>query len=528
MIHRFAFAPFCLLGLTFAVACASPSPTSTATPLTVTVPTPQVIEITPTTWVVTATLAPTDTTTPTPTATPTSEPTGTPTPAMLTIGNLSIPAPSADLFETNTDSPIGQYAEAFGLDPSQVKSGLTPHLRTGVSGNQLVTYDSTDGNTLLIGSKNQDTGEWVWTGETLRPAFDALGIKIGGAVDDTEPYDQSIYRRTTENSFDVFWCSSVFDPDTIDTITKRSGGKTVGAAFRDFADEGNSILYMHPGFVLYNQAILENKSPDEVKTAMKLRIKDMMQYANKTNHLHPEPTYINIYNEPFVQYNADGVMWKPNLIPNQVFGRDALAETYMMFWDEAQSRGLTIGKDVFLNISEYSIDVPNTARMIFAFNEFDYTKDQIAKRLQQRGIIITKEQVPLDLAMEQRFDQNATTYYPPTDSPPQAPTAEELTAAVTKFKKIFPHIYFTEITFMNASNEQRQTFFDMLVRVAKQTGVDTIQFEAPLRFPNDYNNTHVPDIKAANVDLFTPQYQKSLQYYNLVREAVSLLSSQSP
>jgi len=452
---------------------------------------------------------------------------------MIQVGNIQVPDPKVsnpELFDAkNLDSPIVQFAQDFGIQPENV-GALKAKLMTGVDKKQYVVMNTRDDYPLLIAIQNAETGKREWTSDTMRPIFDSLGIDIGAKIEDSLPYNEDIFRKTINENFNMLFCAGPFDSDTIDKKSKFDQN-LVPADFRGLADEGNSILYVHPGFVVADQEYLKNKSKEEVIMAMKQRIADVLQYASRVNNTHSEPTYVNIYNEPFVQSdnNPNNVIWKNYFIPNEVFGRDAIVETYMMFWDEAQARSLTVGKDVFFTISEYSIDRPDSPRTNFAYNEFEYTKEQIAGRLQARGLSITKDQVPLDLAMELRLDENIKTDYP-TDNPQslgrwKPPTEEELTAAITRFKQLFPNIHLTEVNLANATSDQRQEIFAMIERVAFKTGVKSISFEEPLRFnPARWS----PDQNAENTDLFTPDYGKSVEYFNLVKQAFLLSTSQTP
>jgi len=110
-----------------------------------------------------------------PTLTPTSTETPTPAPPMIEVDGLQIPDPKAsnpELFDlTSPDSPIVQFANAFGVTPEEV-GNLTPQLKTGIDGKQFVVLTISDlpstanyngaGLPLLIAEQGEN-GEWKWS-----------------------------------------------------------------------------------------------------------------------------------------------------------------------------------------------------------------------------------------------------------------------------------------------------------------------------------------------------------------------------
>jgi hypothetical protein len=114
----------------------------------------------------TPTSPPTPTATPTPIPTPTSTPIPTETPTPIpTIEGLTIPGipyPPETLLDTQApNAPIVQYARAFGLNPEEVRAGLTFQSHTDYQGNPFAVAVTQDGTPLLIVTQNEN-GEWGW------------------------------------------------------------------------------------------------------------------------------------------------------------------------------------------------------------------------------------------------------------------------------------------------------------------------------------------------------------------------------
>ncbi len=128
------------------------------------------------------------------TATVTLEPTRAASPVpMLEVGGLKIPDPRAsnpELFDiTKPDSPIVQFANAFGIKPEKV-GNLTPKLLTGVDGKQFVVLTTGDlsatttfdesGTPLFIAE--QKDGVWRWRRIGLKDLELRLNLEAGDSL----------------------------------------------------------------------------------------------------------------------------------------------------------------------------------------------------------------------------------------------------------------------------------------------------------------------------------------------------------
>ena len=230
-----------------------------------------------------------------------------------------------------------------------------------------------------------------------------------------------------------------------------------------------------------------------------------------------QPTFINIFNEPFARWKdgsgRDVVGWKDS-IANGVLGDDVLIETYVMFYKEAESQGLEVGKDVYFFFNEYGINTDNPKKDL-ALRELRRARVEIAKRLG-----IEPDEVNLNLGLQQRYDET-NPYDMPNDQRGRVrpPTMNELEATTREFLQIVNQIIFTEVGDFPATPEQRRLRFKTIVEVAKKLdGVIGVIFEAPLRFTD-----REPDITYRVADLFQPNYQKSVEYYWLVKDTLGVM-----
>jgi len=447
----------------------------------------------------------------------TSVPTETLTPVPPTPTITPIP-PIESLPETQKS--VSEFISALqiaGINITAEKilqQGLTIKDVTGVDGKKYRVATTSDGYVLLVGTQNPKTGEWEWSGDTLKPILNnILGVSVGTAVQTSEPYKSSIYQKTVIANFGAIFPDGDFYQNTID---KWGTGK---AEFNlNFAQKNGLTLFIHPGFNRYDQEYLENIQPAERLDKLKERARTILSFVKKVDGDTQKPTYVTIFNEPFGRYiNGSGkdiASWKVESLAQQTMGSDTLIETYIMFYEAAQEQGLELGKDVFFQFSEYGINTDNP-KYRMAIQEFTRAKIEIAKRLE-----IPVDEVKFGLALEQRYDENN-----PLDLPdPNAgtgrvrpPTEQELETTTIEFLKIVDFVTFTECSDNPATSEQRQMRFNTLLQVAKKLGVREIIFENPLRFTNEE-----PDMTYKGTELFTPEYQKSIGYYFLVKNAFDL------
>ena len=133
---------------------------------------------------------------PVPPETVTSLPTNTPFPAatatsipMVNVDGVQVPDPkvtNSELFDLkNPESPIVQFANAFGVKPEDVGT-LTGQVKTGVDGKKIVflvtgdltaTTDFNELDTPLFVAEQGKDGQWVWS-----PAWPIQLVKANGMI----------------------------------------------------------------------------------------------------------------------------------------------------------------------------------------------------------------------------------------------------------------------------------------------------------------------------------------------------------
>ncbi len=144
----------------------------------------------------TATSLPTNTHIPTATATPI---------PMIDVNGIQVPDPKVtnpDLFDLkNSESPIVQFANAFGIKPEEV-GNLTPKLLTSVDRKQFVVLISSSGYPLLITDK-----ESHWK-SALKDFTHTVNIIVGVYLEPGK--DDYLTDQVAKNNFDdivlpIFW-----------------------------------------------------------------------------------------------------------------------------------------------------------------------------------------------------------------------------------------------------------------------------------------------------------------------------------
>lgn len=128
--------------------------------------------------------------------------------AMIEVDGLLLPDPRAtnpELFDlTSPDSPIVQFAHAFGVEPEDVEF-LPPVIKNGVGGQQFVLLTTTDLPStsdfdesdipLMIAAKGGN-GDWNWSKVNLRLS-ENFGINILAATDPR--FDNKTDQRLADN-----------------------------------------------------------------------------------------------------------------------------------------------------------------------------------------------------------------------------------------------------------------------------------------------------------------------------------------
>lgn len=156
---------------------------------------------------------PAPTATPLPTNTPLPASTSTATPvSMIDVDGVQVPDPKVsnpELFDLeNSDSPIVQFANAFGVKPEEVGE-LKPELKTGIDGKQFVVLTTGDlfaitnfnesGTPLLI-AEQIENGEWVWKVDP-RYLQDRTGITVNVSIEERTSNELDTIKNSFNGAF---------------------------------------------------------------------------------------------------------------------------------------------------------------------------------------------------------------------------------------------------------------------------------------------------------------------------------------
>ena len=131
----------------------------------------------------------------------------------------------------------------------------------------------------------------------------------------------------------------------------------------------------------------------------------------------------------------------------RLYGRDIIWNVYMKFFRAAGDKGLTVGKDVFLNICEY--DCLNPGRKTnFVIGEVQKAKEKIGKEL---GVDPTA--VPIGISAQAHlFVDNARKQWYDYDITRPLPTENELVEALTALSQV-ARVRITEAQIIGAKDQ---------------------------------------------------------------------------
>jgi GH35 family endo-1,4-beta-xylanase len=455
------------------------------------------------------------------TATPLNLETPTPPVPMIEVGGLQIPDPhvsNPELFDvTKPDSPIVQFANAFGVTPQEVGE-LTPELKTAVDGTQFAvltiadlpqTADFDESGTPLMIAEQGENGEWNWSEATFTKIIaNQYGINIGTTVDGSENYHDSRYHNLLNNQFNLFMTNRQIMPFVVD-----QWGWDGGREARNLADKNNLILQLHPGFYpRFFPESLSGANKEAVDKYIDERITNLLSLVRKTDDGY-QPTYLNFANEAVWLSNNKVGWYSGGANPLfQYYGEDWLAEIYVKIYEQAQQRNLEIGKDIVMIYNESEL-TSSTEKANFVHTMLTTTKNTISQRLN-----IPLDSVQLDVGVQLHLSNNQEDY---KDGYISIPTEENLLETIKLFADI-GSVHLTEFDLKGASNEDKLEIFSrVIIEAYRSNNVKSIGFWNTLRFNGDPNSVfdYGPN------DLFSFDYQPTSLYYVLLSKVLNNLST---
>lgn len=255
------------------------------------------------------------------TATVIIEPTRAASPVpMLEVGGLKIPDPKAsnpELFDLkNPNSPIVQFANAFGIKPEKV-GNLTPVVKTGVDGKQFVVMTTGDlaatsifdesGIPLMIAEQGEN-GEWGWSDAYLRLLGDRGGIKMGTQSIAISLRSDAKWKKVLLNEFNTVTIDSglyysEIEPSRGNFDFSRADAQIDELLRNNLSIRGHGLIFPTSGSLFPDWLRKGNYSKDELKAILINHVKTIVEhYKGKVKE------WI-VVNEPYLGARNDDVFY---------------------------------------------------------------------------------------------------------------------------------------------------------------------------------------------------------------------------
>lgn len=419
------------------------------------------------------------------TATVILEPTRAASPVpMLEVGGLQIPDPKAsnpELFDlTKPDSPIVQFANAFGVKPEEVGS-LTPQLLTGIDGKQFVVMTTGDltsttnydesGTPLLIAEQGEN-GKWEWSEATLKNVGEKEGILFGSMLTGWYVRDPN-YMGQTFMAIPTQYFGMITSPD-ISWITGIEGGKY------DLRQGLNQFNFKIPDYLL--DYANRNKIPVQL---MHVFWGDENTIPTWVKEINSKDEFFNIIdnhiNTLLLHYNGKVDTYS---LLNEYFGNPFNNDPTLEFWNKkVNSLGITNQEFVTHIFKVAHEDDPN-ARLVFndygmeipGTTTYSSQKDQKNFELLQKAL---KNGAPIDAVGFQMHlyarDFLGDNFQNNVDS---------FRAQIQKYNSLGIEIDITELDIRlneglsNLTSEEKlilqARIYQEIIKVARQEGIDHI------------------------------------------------------
>ncbi|MCL5429805.1 MAG: endo-1,4-beta-xylanase [Chloroflexi bacterium] len=247
-----------------------------------------------------------------------------PTPSVPTIevDGLQLPDPkisNPELFDvTKQDSPIVEFANAFGVTPDQVGE-LTPEVKTAVDGSQFAvlttsdlsqTADFDESGTPLMIAQQGENGEWGWSEATLSEiALAKYGIHVGTPLRHKLP-DNSLYPQEVIDTIELQFNLAVIDRASWPLTQRGEIRDKTSLYFSDVDPDINSAKQANMEIVMpifygksdfdWVEVLKNNPTPEQLKQLMTDRINQLIaKYGN-------DVSYWIVTNEAASEPNKDG------------------------------------------------------------------------------------------------------------------------------------------------------------------------------------------------------------------------------
>lgn len=403
----------------------------------------------------------------------------------IPLENFAVPDPrisNPDLFDfKNPKAPISQFVNAMKMAGIEVAQEEVT---------QSITYQqfkNKDGNPFIVATFNLDPnpskkGETlegripllIWTKEEGWRSFEIRdGEKFGGplwgtSVDGSERWQDPGYQKATKR-FNIIKALG-FSPESLERW--KMGDNWVKLAKK----EPPSILYTGALFSHYDipleLKVRDKPTKEEVILSMRNRTKRILNDIKASG----QPGIVDVVAEAMWWFNGPG--WERSIYYD-TFGRDLIAEAFIIAYEEANKMGLTVGKDVHLLYTDYGIEILGP-KSNFVYEELKRTKKLIAQRLG-----IPPDQVPLEIGIEFHIITNREN--PANIGGVYAGDLSEegIKKNIDRFSEIGPvHIVELQVNYSNNPEEVRRILI-FVIDVLLRTGeIRSITLYETLRYQN--------------------------------------------
>lgn len=409
---------------------------------------------------------------------------------------LVVPNPRAtnpELFDlTNPDAPIPQFVNGMKeaeieITTEQVASTIDYQVLNDKDGKPFIigsynldpnpnqTGETLEGPVPLFIAEQDENGEWRWR-EFGLVKFDN---RHSLALDewDRDIFRNSVFKELIVNIFGTVFPTGAFMPRYVEQY-----GDGSERFFIDLVKHNPSLsLYVHPGFwdLNYPSSLDNNPSKEKIIQEMKRQVRHNLEIVQEIRSVGGAPVKINFINEPWwadPPNNPINVGWKTYSIYNEPYGTNLIIESYLMYYKEAQKMGLESGKDFHLILSVDGIFFPNK-KLDFVLYELLRAKKEIGHRLD-----MDPSQVPLELALQWRFDKNVTGPKTSNEGRYKLPTQAEIEGALKRIRDferengIEIPLHVTEFEMVNLAPRERQALMEQLVEIAFRYDVKDITY----------------------------------------------------
>jgi len=350
--------------------------------------------------------------------------------------------------------------------------------------------------------------EESWEEITTRIASEIVDFPLGTTFDGYEgAVTDNNYRSAASKYFSVVYTGGQLIPKYVNWDSGENAAKFV--AVNDIS------LYIHPGFYPLNELDeIRNSSPDEIKLYVETRIDHILAIVNIAKEK-GKPVFLNFVNEGFWSYRGNSGMYKDTDKPSNPFykayGKDWIAELYLLCQKKATENGIIVGKELVMVHNEAEVYYPSK-KLTILLEELLKDKKIIAERL---NIPIDEVQLDVGIQLHMSPSPDNSNYF-------KIPSDEDFINALDQLSKVgFVHL--TECDVKDVSKTEQQKILVHFMDLALKSGkVKQMVIFSALRFVKPYDKTS--PFENGYTGLISPDYKPSGLYFIFIKTLMDSLS----